>query len=122
MEAYREKVLRCRDCGAQFVWTEGEQRFYASKNLTNQPGRCASCRAAARAARQGGTVSAAGRPREFFPAVCDRCGIQTQVPFLPRNDRPVYCSSCYDAVRLSAGSLGSAATERAPRSPGTARW
>ena len=96
--AYEDKVLICRDCGMEFIWTAGEQAFYASKNLTNQPGRCPSCRAAAKAARNGGAASSS-RPREFFPAVCDRCGAQTQVPFLPRNDRPVYCSSCFDAVR-----------------------
>ncbi len=95
---YQDKVLQCRDCGNDFVWTAGEQAFYASKNLVNTPARCPSCRAASRAARTGG----AGRPREFFPAVCDRCGVQTQVPFMPRNDRPVYCSNCFDEVRGQA--------------------
>lgn len=94
--AYHDKTLVCRDCGSEFIWTSGEQAFYASKNLVNEPSRCPSCRAAARAARQEG-LGAPGRPREFFPAVCDRCGVQTQVPFLPRNDRPVYCSSCFAA-------------------------
>jgi CxxC-x17-CxxC domain-containing protein len=46
------------------------------------------------------------RPREFFPAVCDRCGVQTQVPFLPRNDRPVYCSNCFDVVRAERTASG----------------
>jgi CxxC-x17-CxxC domain-containing protein len=98
--SYQDKALTCRDCGSEFVWTAGEQQFYASKNLVNEPGRCPSCRAAARAVRQsGGMMQSTTRPREFFPAVCDRCGVQTQVPFLPRNDKPVYCSSCYDQVR-----------------------
>jgi CxxC-x17-CxxC domain-containing protein len=102
MEAYHDKVLRCRDCGMDFVWTAGEQAFFASKNLVNQPSRCPSCRSAAKSARQAaasGSPYGSSRPREFFPAVCDRCGVQTQVPFLPRNDRPVYCSSCFDVVR-----------------------
>lgn len=97
---YQDRVLQCRDCATRFIWTAGEQAFYAGKNLQNEPSRCPSCRTAARAARQAGG-GRAGRPRELFPAVCDRCGIQTQVPFLPREDRPVYCSSCYDAVRIS---------------------
>jgi CxxC-x17-CxxC domain-containing protein len=105
---YQDKVFVCRDCGSEFVWTAGEQEFYAAKNLMNQPSRCPSCRAAARAARQSAGGSPSGRAREFFPAVCDRCGVQTQVPFMPRSDRPVYCSSCYDAVRLSRGSVESA--------------
>jgi CxxC-x17-CxxC domain-containing protein len=32
-------------------------------------------------------------------AVCAECGGQALVPFLPRNDRPVYCSTCFDKVR-----------------------
>jgi CxxC-x17-CxxC domain-containing protein len=31
--------------------------------------------------------------------ICAECGVETQVPFLPRNDRPVYCSDCFDKVR-----------------------
>jgi CxxC-x17-CxxC domain-containing protein len=104
--AYEDKTLVCRDCGADFVWTSGEQAFYASKNLTNQPGRCPSCRLAARASRSGAGLGSAARPREFFPAVCYRCGIQTQVPFLPRDDRPVYCSSCFDEVRAEMAAGG----------------
>jgi CxxC-x17-CxxC domain-containing protein len=103
---YQDKVLQCRDCGMDFIWTAGEQAFYASKGLVNQPGRCPSCRAAARAARQAGGNAPGARPREFFPAVCDRCGVQTQVPFLPRTDRPVYCSACYDVVRGERVSYG----------------
>jgi CxxC-x17-CxxC domain-containing protein len=98
--------MTCRDCGQEFIWTAGEQQFYASKGLENPPSRCPSCRAAARAARQGAGNGGAMRPREFFPAVCDRCGVQTQVPFLPRNDRPVYCSNCFDVVRAERTASG----------------
>ena len=104
--SYEDKVMHCRDCAQDFAWTAGEQQFYASKGLENPPGRCPSCRAAARAARQAGGPAGGGRPREFFPAVCDRCGIQTQVPFLPRNDRPVYCSNCFDVVRAERTASG----------------
>ncbi len=102
--SYEDKTLVCRDCSAEFVWTSGEQAFYASKQLENEPGRCPACRASARAARQSGSTS--GRSREFFPAVCHRCGVQTQVPFLPREERPVFCSSCYDQVRAERVSVG----------------
>lgn len=102
-QMYQDRTLRCRDCEMDFIWTAGEQAFYASKNLSNQPARCPACRAAARSQREANS----GRPREYFPAVCDRCGVQTQVPFLPRNDRPVYCSNCFDIVRLEQQSVGS---------------
>jgi CxxC-x17-CxxC domain-containing protein len=32
-------------------------------------------------------------------AVCAECGAPTQVPFVPKNDRPIYCSDCYQARR-----------------------
>jgi CxxC-x17-CxxC domain-containing protein len=39
-------------------------------------------------------------PREMHRVICAECGTETEVPFLPKNDRPVYCSSCYDKVRV----------------------
>jgi CxxC-x17-CxxC domain-containing protein len=99
--SYVDKSLQCRDCENTFVWSAGEQEFYESKHLTNTPTRCPVCRAAARRARESGSRMPGARPREFFPAVCDRCGVQTQVPFMPQTDRPVYCSACYDHVRIS---------------------
>ena len=39
--------------------------------------------------------------RQMFPAVCADCGKETEVPFEPREDRPVYCSDCYRKVRPS---------------------
>ena len=101
---YQDKTLTCRDCGAAFVWSSGEQAFYASKGLLNAPSRCPSCRARARATREAGGTPV-GKSRELFPVVCSRCGVQTQVPFMPRDDRPVYCSSCFDVVRASGEQL-----------------
>ena len=94
---YADRSLSCRDCNEEFVFSAGEQAFYASKGLVNDPQRCPTCRAAAKRARS------ADAPREFHAAVCGACGGQAVVPFAPRNDRPVYCSSCFDKVR--AGTL-----------------
>lgn len=41
-----DKSLNCKDCGAEFVFTEGEQAFYAEKGFTNEPVRCPDCRRA----------------------------------------------------------------------------
>ena len=41
-----DKTLVCKDCGAEFVFTEGEQEFYAKKGFENEPTRCAECRRA----------------------------------------------------------------------------
>jgi CxxC-x17-CxxC domain-containing protein len=90
---YQDRMLVCRDCSEEFIFSAGEQTFFANKGLVNDPQRCPSCRAVAKRAR---TV---GGPREFHAAVCGACGGQAIVPFAPRNDRPVYCSSCFDKVR-----------------------
>jgi CxxC-x17-CxxC domain-containing protein len=92
--SFQDRELRCRDCGSTFIFTAGEQEFYASKGLENDPQRCPTCRAARRASRGSGG-GGGGREREMFPAVCARCGKQTQVPFQPTQGRPVYCSDCY---------------------------
>lgn len=102
----QDKTLTCRDCGTTFVFTASEQEFYAGKGFANEPGRCPSCRAA-RKQNQGGGYSSAGgyerREREMFPAVCAECGKDTQVPFQPRGDRPVYCSDCFGNQRSGRG-------------------
>lgn len=86
--SYNDKTLTCRDCGAEFIFTAGEQEFYAEKGFTNEPGRCPDCRSRRRRERTSGT-------REMHAAVCAECGEETQVPFKPTNGRPVYCSTCF---------------------------
>jgi len=44
-----DKTLICKDCGKEFLFTEGEQQFYAEKGFTNEPTRCKDCRAAKKA-------------------------------------------------------------------------
>ncbi len=46
MEELQDKTLVCKDCGAEFVFTVGEQQFYAEKGFTNEPQRCPDCRKA----------------------------------------------------------------------------
>lgn len=46
-----DKTLVCKDCGKEFVWTAGEQEFYAAKGFTNAPVRCPECRKANKARR-----------------------------------------------------------------------
>ena len=43
---YKDITLKCKDCGAEFVFSAGEQAFYAEKGFTNQPVRCPECRKA----------------------------------------------------------------------------
>ena len=100
-EGYTDRILTCRDCGQEFTFTAGEQEFYASRGLTNAPGRCPACRAARRNGQ-----SFAPRQRsygEHYETTCATCGRPTSVPFIPREDRPVYCSDCFQAQRASRG-------------------
>lgn len=94
---YQDKPIQCADCGANFSFTAGEQEFFASKGYTNEPKRCPTCRQSRRSNRNGG---AAG-PRQMFPAVCGECGKETEVPFEPRQGKPVYCSECYSKNKPS---------------------
>lgn len=41
-----DKVLQCKDCNQEFVFTEGEQAFYKEKGFENEPQRCPDCRRA----------------------------------------------------------------------------
>ena len=92
---YEDKTLVCKDCGNEFVFTAGEQAFYAEKGFQNEPTRCKSCRDARKASRNNN----AGGEREMFETVCAECGKPTRVPFIPKSDRPIYCSECYAAKR-----------------------
>ncbi len=101
--SYQDKSIQCSDCGTTFTFSAGEQEQFASRGYTNEPKRCPSCRQERKARQYGNSDNSYGyRPqREMFPAVCAECGKDTQVPFQPRQDRPVYCSDCYSKVRPS---------------------
>ena len=92
---FEDKTLVCKDCGKEFVWTAGEQEFYASRGFENQPQRCKPCRDA----RKNGGARSNGGERQMFDATCAACGKACKVPFQPREDRPVYCSDCFARMK-----------------------
>ncbi len=99
--SFQDKSLQCADCGATFTFTASEQEFFQSKGYTNEPKRCPTCRQSRRAERggDGGSGYSSGARRQMFPAVCAQCGKETEVPFQPRQGRPVYCSDCYSKTK-----------------------
>ena len=69
---YQDKTLVCKECGQEFVFSVGEQEFYAERGFQNEPQRCKACRDARKNSARG--------PREFFTATCARCGGEAKVP------------------------------------------
>ena len=96
---FQDRILTCVDCSAEFVWTAGEQQFFADKNFKNEPKRCKDCKSK-RAARPG------GRERVETVTTCSDCGKETTVPFRPTQGRPVLCKECFQTKKLEgAGGL-----------------
>ena len=90
--SYEDKNLTCTDCGSTFIFSADDQSYHAEKGYQNEPKRCPDCRSSRRAGGGGGY---GGGAREMHPAVCAQCGKDTEVPFRPSGDRPVYCSDCF---------------------------
>lgn len=88
---FEDKTLKCKECGEDFVFTAGEQEFYQEKGFTNEPQRCKKCRDARKNANRA--------PKEMHDIVCAACGKPDQVPFIPRDDRPVYCKECLAKIK-----------------------
>jgi CxxC-x17-CxxC domain-containing protein len=128
--AFEDKTIVCCDCGEQFVHSVADQEAFAQKGHMNAPKRCNACRDKRRASRPGGAAGASpsgafsggggysgggggygggggfGAPRQMYQATCAECGQACQVPFQPRQDRPVYCSACYSKQRGASGGGG----------------
>ncbi|MFC2046738.1 zinc-ribbon domain containing protein [Chloroflexota bacterium] len=93
--SFEDKTIQCSDCGKEFTFSVEDQEFFQSKGYTNEPKRCPECRQARKSERFGSSSGSYGAPRQMFPVVCAECGKDTEVPFEPRGDKPVYCRDCY---------------------------
>jgi CxxC-x17-CxxC domain-containing protein len=116
-----DRTLTCRDCNQPFTFTAGEQEFYQQRGYT-EPQRCSSCRAERKAQRDSSSgyssssysgssygQSSSGYssgPRTMHPATCSACGKQTEVPFEPSGNKPVYCRECYQSRRPATSNYG----------------
>jgi CxxC-x17-CxxC domain-containing protein len=112
---YTDQIIACVDCTTEFSFSAKEQEFYAQKGFASSPKRCKPCRNARKDvttngggftrpsgdgtqgnyASSGGSGYGAPREREMHTVMCAACAIETQVPFKPRGDRPVYCRACF---------------------------
>ena len=101
--AFSDRDLTCVECNQSFVFSADDQQYHADKGFQNDPKRCPSCRQARRSNQGGGGGFGGGMQREMHPVVCAECGKDTEVPFLPRGDRPVYCNDCFRQQRERTG-------------------
>src|SRR5271169_2221962 len=94
---YHDRVLKCSECGAEFIFTGGEQMFFADKGFKNEPKRCKACKAK----RAEGTGGGGGgsQIRSETKTTCSQCGKETTVPFRPTQGRPVFCRECFQQRR-----------------------
>lgn len=99
---FSDKVLSCKECGCEFVFSAAEQEFYVEKGFANEPGRCPECRAARKAQVRSNKRRSSYNEREMYPARCSSCGKITTLPFQPSGDRPVYCRDCYQQQRRAS--------------------
>jgi CxxC-x17-CxxC domain-containing protein len=95
---FTDKVLKCNDCGAEFVFTAGEQLFFHDKQFKNDPKHCKQCKAK--------RAHCGPRVRSETRTTCSECGAETTVPFKPTQGRPVLCRSCFQKQPAKAPAAG----------------
>ena len=96
---FQDRILKCVDCGDDFVFTAGEQMFFHDKQFKNEPKRCKTCKTK--------RAQALGLQQDNYKKVetrtnCSGCGKETTVPFKPTQGRPVFCRECFQASKKSA--------------------
>jgi len=103
---FQDKVLKCIDCGTDFIFTAGEQLFFYDKQFKNEPKRCKACKtkriSLVGASPAFGQQGAPRYPKVETQATCSGCGKQTTVPFRPTQGRPVFCRECFQSRRTAA--------------------
>jgi len=92
---YVDKILTCVQCSAEFVFSAGEQQFFADKEYKSDPKRCKQCR-----------MKRNDKPnvsRQETKVICAECGQDTTVPFKPVRGKPVLCHLCFKKSKQTLG-------------------
>jgi CxxC-x17-CxxC domain-containing protein len=97
---FQDKVIKCIDCGEDFVFTAGEQLFFHDKQFKNEPKRCKGCKA--KRGQALGVAQAPAPPKVETRTVCSGCGKETTVPFRPTQGRPVFCRECFQQQKKTS--------------------
>ena len=97
---FQDRILKCVDCGSDFIFTAGEQLFFHDKQFKNEPKRCKGCKSKRMTAL--GVSSGNTHQKVETRTVCSHCGKETTVPFKPTQGRPVFCRECFQQKRGAA--------------------
>jgi len=103
MSEFQDRTLKCADCGADFIFTAGEQIFFHDKNFKNEPKRCRTCKQ-----KRQGSGAGGGHGRVETSTSCSQCGRETTVPFRPTQGRPVFCRECFQSRKGAPAAAASA--------------
>ena len=93
-----DKKLTCIDCGTEFVFTAGEQLFFHDKQFKNDPKHCKQCKEQ----RNSDSRKPVRPVRHETKTTCAECGLETTVPFTPKQGRPVLCRSCFQRTAAAS--------------------
>ena len=70
--ALSDRTLICVECGGEFIFTAGEQEFFAARGFSNEPKRCRSCRAVRRSDSEAAVVVGVAECTKTSHARCIR--------------------------------------------------
>ena len=99
---FQDRVLKCVDCGEDFIFTAGEQLFFHDKQFKNLPKRCKNCKMKRQPAQPGGRAFT----KQETVATCSNCGKETVLPFRPTQGRPVFCRECFSEQKKTTSMAG----------------
>src|ERR1035438_1301894 len=106
---FTDRVLKCIDCGAEFIFTAGEQLFFHDKDFKNDPKRCKHCKAK--------RVTGGPKVRTETRTRCSACDQETTVPFKPTQGRPVLCRSCFQKQPMFSAQHAPASPKSSVKTP-----
>ena len=87
---YQDKECICRDCGGKFIFSSQEQKDFDERGF-RAPNRCRECHKNRTSRRN----YSRGGESQTHTAPCSVCGKEAELPFKPSDNKPVYCTQCF---------------------------
>jgi len=91
---FKDRILVCRDCSKEFMFTAIEQDFFTQKGF-NDPLCCKECRMTKKNRKENPNLN-----RQMYKIICAKCGKKAEVSFKPREGRESYCRLCHRLLNL----------------------